>query len=43
MFSSFITTPAILIDYDETEYKVEFYSGFFKPHFTDSDEICMNI
>lgn len=43
MFSSFITTPAILIDYDETEYKVEFYSGFFQPHFTDSNEICMNI
>ena len=43
IFSSFITTPAILIDYDSTEYKVEFYSGFFQPHFTDSDEICMNI
>jgi hypothetical protein len=43
MFSSYITTPANLIDYDDCEYKVEFYSGFFPPHLTESDEICMNI
>ena len=43
MTSSFVTTPANLIDYDETEYKVEFYSGFYPPHLTDSDEVCMNI
>jgi hypothetical protein len=43
MTSSFATTPAILIDYDETEYKVEFYSGFYEPHLTDTDEVCMNI
>ena len=43
MFSSFITTPAKLIDYDETEYEVEFYSGFYEPHITESDEIRMNI
>jgi len=42
MFSSYITTPSILIDYD-AEYKVEFYSGFFPPHLTESDEICTNI
>ena len=63
MFSSYITTPAILIDYNGcelsidnskrknlsetnsfgTEYKVEFFSGFFPQHLTESDEICMNI
>lgn len=43
MTSSFVTTPAKLIDYDETEYKVEFYSGFYPPHLTDIDEVCMNI
>ena len=43
MFSSFITTPAKLIDYHETEYEVEFYSGFYEPHLTESDEIRMNI
>lgn len=43
MFSSFITTPAKLIYYDDTEYKVEFYSGFYAPHITESDEIRMNV
>jgi len=43
MFSSFITTPAKLIDYDQKEYKVEFYSGFFPPYLTEFDEIGMNI
>jgi len=42
MFSSYITTPAELVDYD-TEYSVEFYSGFFQPYLSESDEICMNI
>jgi hypothetical protein len=27
----------------ELEYEVEFYSGFYNPHLSDSDEICMNI
>jgi hypothetical protein len=43
MFSSYITTPANLIDYDDCEYKVEFYSGFFPPYLSESDEVCMNI
>lgn len=43
LFSSFVTTPAKLIDYDQIEYNVEFYSGFFPPHLTESDEVCMNI
>jgi hypothetical protein len=43
MFSSFITTPAILINYEQKKYKVEFYSGFFPPHLTESDEVCMNV
>jgi len=44
MFSSFITTPATLIYYDHIiEYKVEFYSGFFQPHLSETDEICFNI
>jgi hypothetical protein len=42
MFSSFITTPLELIDYDDTIYNVEFYSGFYEPHITESDEIRMN-
>jgi Asp-tRNA(Asn)/Glu-tRNA(Gln) amidotransferase C subunit len=43
MFSSFITTPAHLIDYEDILHKVEFYSGFFPPHLTESDEVCMNV
>jgi hypothetical protein len=43
MFSSHITTPANLIDYDGTEHNVEFYSGFFEPYLSNSDEIKMNI
>ena len=43
MFTSCVTTPAKLIYYDQTEYLVEFYSGFFEPHLTDSDEIKLNI
>lgn len=43
MFTSCVTTPAKLIYYDGTEFKVEFYSGFFEPHLTDSDEIKLNI
>jgi len=54
MLSSYITTPAKLIYDDgmlnntinghlELEYEVEFYSGFYNPHLSDSDEICMNI
>ena len=43
MTSSFATTPSKLIDYDKTEYKIEFYSGFYPPHLTNTDEICMNI
>ena len=42
MISSVVTTPATLIYYD-LELKVEFYSGFFNPYLSDSDEICMNI
>jgi len=41
--SSIVTTPAKLIDYDKTEYKVEFYSGFYPPHLSDSNVVCMNI
>lgn len=43
MFSSCVTTPAKLVYYDGTEYKVEFYSGFFEPNLTESDEIKFNI
>jgi hypothetical protein len=41
--TSFITTPAKLIDYDETEYDVEFYSGFYNSHMNSNNEVCMNI
>ena len=41
--TSFITTPAKLIDYDETEYSVEFYSGFYSSHINSDNEVCMNI
>ena len=54
MLSSYITTPVKLIYDDgminkmingnlELEYEVEFYSGFYNPYLSDSDEICMNI
>ena len=47
MNTSFITTPAKLINYDSSEYKVEFYSGIFNPKLlidNNGDEIiCMNI
>jgi hypothetical protein len=43
MFSSFITTPATLVDYEDILHKVEFYSGFFPPHLSESDEVCMNV
>jgi hypothetical protein len=44
MLSSFVTTPAILINENlSIKYKVEFYSGFFSPYLSDSDEIHMNI
>jgi hypothetical protein len=43
MFSSCVTTPAKLIYYDQTEYQVEFYSGFFEPNLTEFDEIKFNI
>lgn len=43
MTSSCLTTPAKLIYYDGTEYSVEFYSGFFNPHFdANSDCVEMN-
>jgi hypothetical protein len=42
MLSSCVTTPANLIYYND-EYNVEFYSGFFPPYLSDSDEIHMNI
>lgn len=41
--TSFIISPAKLIDYHETEYKVEFYSGFYTPHLNNNDEVEMNI
>jgi hypothetical protein len=43
MFSSFITTPAKLIDEIGNTHDVEFYSGFFPPHLTENDELSMNI
>lgn len=43
MMTSYVTTPAKLVYYDETEYQVDFYSGFFGPHLTESDEIKLNI
>ena len=43
MISSMVTTPATLVDDNNIEYKIEFYSGFFPPHISESDEICMNI
>ena len=44
MLSSCVTTPAKLIYYDLTIiYEVEFYSGFFPPYLSESDEIHMNI
>lgn len=41
--TSIMTTPAKLIDYDGTEYEVEFNSGFFTPHLNEDGEIEMNI
>jgi hypothetical protein len=41
--TSILITPAKLIDYDGTEYEVEFNSGFFTPHLNENGEIEMNI
>jgi hypothetical protein len=43
MQTSYVTTPAKLIDYDETEYEVEFYSGFFSPVLNGDMSISTNI
>jgi hypothetical protein len=43
MQTSYVTTPAKLIDYDETEYEVEFYSGFFSPVLNSDMSISTNI
>ena len=43
MFTSFISTPAKLVDEYNTEHNVEFYSGFYPPHLSESGEVCMNI
>jgi hypothetical protein len=37
------TGDLITLDYDEVEYMVEFYSGFFTPHLNSNDEIEINI
>lgn len=37
-----VLTPAVLIDYDETEYQVEFASGFYESAFIDGC-VSMNI
>jgi hypothetical protein len=42
MMNSCLTTPAKLIYYDSTQYKVEFYSGFFNPCI-NNDVINLNI
>jgi hypothetical protein len=39
---SLFITPATLIDYDKTEYKVEFCAGFYQPAFIDGC-VSMNI
>lgn len=43
MQTSFITTPANLIDYDGKEYSVEFYCGFFSPVINDDNSVSTNI
>jgi len=43
MQTSYVTTPATIIDYDETKYEVEFYSGFFSPVINDDMSVSTNI
>lgn len=43
MCSGITTTPATLIDYDETKYNVEINSGFFNPCINDQYIVCFNI
>ena len=35
--------PNMINGHLELEYEVEFYSGFYNPYLSDSDDICMNI
>ena len=43
MQTSYVTTPAKLIDYNGDEYEVEFYSGFFSPVINDDMSVSTNI
>lgn len=40
---SVVLTPAVLIDYDTTEYQVEFASGFYESCLDSNGCVCMNI